>query len=393
MQNSKHSKSTQCMHAGVIEDTTTQGINSPVFPSSAYKYRETSEVIYPRYFNTANQQAIVKKLSTLEASEDGLIFSSGMAAISTALFGILKSGDHAIFQSELYGGTHNFINSEFHKFGIESTLVNGQDIQSFEAAIKPNTKVIYLETPSNPLLSITDIQAVAHLAKERNITTLIDNTFASPINQNPIELGIDIVLHSGTKYLGGHSDLCFGALLTSKKLKEKITKSALSFGGSLNAMDCYLIERSLKTLGVRVKQQNKNAMKLATFLHDHSDIAAVYYPGLEHHKDHEIAKRQMTGGFGGMLSFEIKDASMDQVNLFLDSLHLIQAAVSLGGVETTICSPKETSHAKLSAEERKKIGIRDGLLRLSVGIEDVDDLIQDIEQALQKVKAEEVPLT
>jgi cystathionine beta-lyase len=249
---------------------------------------------------------------------------------------------------------------------------------AFEKAIQKNTKVIYIETPSNPLLKITDIAAVAKLARKYSITTIIDNTFASPVNQNPIDLGIDIVTHSGTKYIGGHSDLCCGAVVTSKKLTEKIIASAKHFGGSLDAQTSYLVERSLKTIVLRVKQQNRNAMVLATFLDAEPKIGRVYYPGLKDHPLHKVAKRQMPGGFGGMLSFELKG----DPDRFLKRLKLIKKAVSLGGVESTITSPAKTSHVKLSIAERAKVGISDKLLRLSVGIEEVEDLMQDIRQAL-----------
>jgi cystathionine beta-lyase len=252
------------------------------------------------------------------------------------------------------------------------------DVSVFEKSIRPNTKVIYIETPSNPLLKITDIAAVAKVARKHKITTIIDNTFASPINQNPIDFGIDIVTHSGTKYIGGHSDLCCGVAVASKKLTDKIRESAKHFGGSLDAHTAYLVERSLKTIVIRVQQQNKNAITLAKFLNEESKIGAVYYPGLKDHPGHAIAKRQMKGGFGGMLSFEVKG----DPEKFLKRLKIIRKAVSLGGVESTIAQPVKTSHSKLTPQELKVAGISEKLLRFSIGIEQAEDLIQDISQAL-----------
>lgn len=371
-------KDTQCVHVGTYKDEQTGGVNTPIFTSSSFGYLDRKENIYPRYFNTPNQYVLVEKLCALENAGDGLIFSSGMAAISSVLFTFLSSGDHAVLQKDIYGGTHHFVTAEFERFGIEYTLV-GNRIEDFENAIQANTKIIHIETPSNPLLLITDIKGVAQVAKSKNIISAIDNTFASPINQNPIDLGIDIVIHSGTKYLGGHSDICCGAVLTSPELAQRIRASAPNFGGSLNAQTCYLLERSIKTLSVRVEKQNHNALQIAQHLQDNPHIKKVYYPGLTTHKGFEIAKKQMQA-FGGMLSFELHDhLSPDP---FLRKLKLIQPAVSLGGVESIICSPVATSHAKISAEERLELGIGDNLLRLSVGIEDAHEIIADIEAAL-----------
>jgi cystathionine beta-lyase len=250
----------------------------------------------------------------------------------------------------------------------------------FRAALRDNTRLIYIETPSNPLLMVTDIAAVAEIARSQGIPAAIDNTFASPINQNPHELGMDIVLHSGTKYLGGHSDICCGAVLGSRELVERIRSSAVNFGGSLNATTCALLERSLKTLGIRVARQNQNALTIARHLATHSRIRRVYYPGLESHPGFEIACKQMRA-FGGMLSFELDQERVDP-RRFARGLDLIRPALSLGGVETIICAPAVTSHIKLSPAERGQLGITDSLFRLSVGIEDADDLIGDLDRAL-----------
>ncbi len=371
-----NSKRTQAVHAGSIGDPQYGGRSTPVYTSSAYDYEK--EVKYPRYFNTPNQAAVVQKMTALENAEDGLVFSSGMAAIMTSFFAMLQAGDHVVLQQDLYGGTHHAVLNEFHRYGILHTLVDASDPHNFEKAITKRTRVIYIETPSNPLLKITDIVAVAKIARKHKLISMIDNTFASPVNQNPIDLGIDVVLHSGTKYIGGHSDLMCGFALSSKAYTTQIKSSALHFGGTLDAQTCSLVERSLKTIVLRVNQQNENAMTLAEFLDTEARIQKVYYPGLKGHPDHRVAKKQMTGGFGGMVSFETKK----DPDRFLSKLKYIHRAVSLGGVESTICSSVRTSHAKLSPAERAKAGISDKLLRFSVGIEDVNDLIGDIQQAL-----------
>ena len=376
MKKIKPSKLTLSVHAGSHGDPQHKGIVTPVYSSSAYDYE--AGVYYPRYFNTPNQKSVVEKVAALENGEDGMVFSSGMAAIMTSIFAMVKKGDHIIFQNDLYGGTHHAALNELNRYGIEYTMVPAKDPSAFEKAIKKTTRVIYIETPSNPLLKITDIAAVANIGKKHGITTIIDNTFASPVNQNPIDFGIDIVTHSGTKYIGGHSDLSCGVVVTSKKIVKRIWESAIHFGGNLDAHTCYLVERSLKTMVLRVQQQNKNAMAIAKFLEAESSVPKVFYPGLKNHPDHAIAKKQMQGGFGGMLSFEIKG----DPNKFLKKLKYIKRAISLGGVESTICAPTRTSHAKLTPEERKAVGISDKLLRFSVGIEDPNDLIQDLKHAL-----------
>ena len=370
-------KDTRCVHSGTRKDPNTRGLNTPVYTSSSFEYLDTPENVYPRYFNIPNQKAVVQKLCELEHAEDGLLFSSGMAAISTAMLAFLNSGDHVVLQKDIYGGTHHFVTADYERFGIEYTFVSNRT-EEIEQAVQKNTKVIYIETPSNPLLLITDIAATAQIATAGNALSIIDNTFATPINQNPLDLGIDIVAHSGTKYLGGHSDLCCGAVLTRKELAGKISATAANLGGSLNALTCYLLERSLKTLSVRVKKQNQNARRIVEYLQNDSRISKVYYPGLESHPGYETAKKQMDG-FGGMLAFELDGREPER---FLKNLKVITPALSLGGVETIICSPATTSHEKITAAERAELGISDNLLRLSVGIEDAGDLIADIDDAL-----------
>ena len=379
MEQKKFSKLTESVHAGSPGDSQFKGTVTPIFPSSAYDYENVPATMYPRYFNTPNQKAVVEKVCALENGEDGMIFSSGMAAILTSIFSVMKKGDHAIFQNELYGGTHHAIVNELPRFGMDYTMVEYSNPKNFQDAIRPETRLIYIETPSNPTLKITDIKAVADIAKKHGIITIIDNTFASPVNQNPINFGIDIVAHSGTKYIGGHSDICCGVVVTSKKILQNIWNSAIHFGGSLDAHTCWLVERSLKTIVLRVRQQNHNAMSIADFLQHDSRINRVFYPGLPEHPGHAIAKAQMTGGFGGMLSFEVKD----NADRFMSRLKLIKRAISLGGVETTVTSPTKTSHVKMSERERLAIDVTNNLVRFSTGIEETQDLIDDINQALE----------
>lgn len=384
MKNFSKDKATLCVHAGAEGRDAAQGVNTPVYTSSAFGYLDAQETPYPRYYNTPNQKVVVEKLCALEGGEAGMVFSSGMAAISHTMLSLLHAGDHVVLQHDLYGGTYHFIETELEKFGIEYTFVPDTDPESFQAVLRSNTKIIYIETPSNPLLKIIDIEAIAKLARSRGVISVIDNTFASPVNQNPILLGIDVVIHSGTKYLGGHSDLCFGAVVTSAELKDKIFKSAINLGGSVNAATCALIERSLKTLALRVQQQNENAQAVAAFLENHPHVRKVYYPGLKNHESHALADRQMSG-FGGMLSFEPELQSLAGTEALMRELKIITPAVSLGGIESLICSPARTSHAKMSAEARKAAGVKDELLRISVGIESANDLIEDLRRALDKV--------
>lgn len=379
MSNSK-GKHTICIHEGEIHDEQFGGAISPIYLASSYPFIDQDEKRYPRYFNTPNQEVIAKKLAALEHAEAALPFSSGMAAISTTLLSFLKQGDHAVFQNEIYGGSFNLIHKEFQNYGIDFTLTRGIEIQDFEEAIRPNTRVIYIETPSNPLLSITDIRAVADLARSKGIISIIDNTFASPMNQTPIDLGIDISLHSATKYLGGHSDLSAGAVAGREEHIEKILHKGRNLGGNLSDFTCYMLERSIKTLGLRIDRHNQNAGYVAEQLQHQTGVTRVFYPGLETHKNHELAKSQMHG-YGGMLSFELH-ASID-AKAYQQRLKLIKPAMSLAGVESTVIQPSLTSHALMTPEERAKQGISDQLLRLSVGIENKEDIIEDLIQAMK----------
>ena len=371
---------TLCVHAGELKDEQFGGAISPLFPSTSYAFNNVEISQYPRYFNTPNQRGLAKKIAALEGAEAGMIFGSGMAAISTALMSHLESGDHVVFQNDLYGGTRNFVKHEFPKFGIEFSFTSGMTPNDFEKEIRKNTKGIYIETPSNPTLKIIDLKEISNLAKAHGLWSMIDNTFASPVNQNPIAFGIDIVLHSATKYLGGHSDICAGAVLGTQASIERLFLSAKNFGGSLSDYTVWLLERSIKTLFLRVQAQNTNAKKLAEFLEKENWVDQVFYPGLSNHPNHELAKKQMQG-YGGMLSFNL-NAQLD-VKKFLLDLQLIKPTMSLAGIESTALSPHLTSHALLTEEERIAQGIGSQMIRFSTGIEAFEDLKSDLVQSVK----------
>jgi len=384
MVNKSKKFSTKCVHEGEIKDTMYQGIVSPLFMSTTYPWyggEDAEKKPYPRYFNTPNQEFLSKKIAALENGEKALIFSSGMAAISTSIMANVKSGDHIIFQEDLYGGTRNFIKTEFDKYGIEYSFTKGLDSNHFSDEIKDNTVGIYAESPSNPLLKIVDLKAISSIANQKSIWTMIDNTFASPVNQNPINHGIDIVIHSATKYLGGHSDICAGAVISTNSKIKKILDSAKNFGGNLSDYTVWLLERSMKTLHIRVKEQTRNAKLLAKMLNENDNIITVYYPGLSSHPSHDLAKSQMND-FGAMMSFDLKE-NVD-VYTFLKSLEIIKPGMSLAGVETTVNFPIKTSHGLLTQKEKDNQGIGDKLIRLSVGIEDYQDLYDDLDNAIKK---------
>ena len=373
---------TKCVHSGDLIDDRFKGATSPIFPSTAYDFIDVEDDKYPRYFNTPNQLALSKKIADLENCDSALLFGSGIAAIFTSLFSFLKSEDHVIFQGSIYGGTLNLVIKEFKKFNIEYSLVDSFDIKEYEMEIKENTKIIFIESPSNPLLKVIDLQAISNLSKKNNLISIIDNTFSSPINQNPSDFGIDIIIHSATKYLGGHSDILAGALASTKSNIDKIIESSINYGGNLSEYTVWLLERSIKTLSLRVNKQNENALKVAEYLTNHEKVNAVHYPGLKTHPDYKLSSKQMKG-FGGMLSFEL--SNLEEAVLFTRKIKLIKSAMSLGGVESTICSPSLTSHSTISKEDRENLGIFDGLLRFSVGIEDHNDIINDLKQAFSKI--------
>lgn len=381
---SQHSKgiNTICTHEGELIDEQFKGAVSPIYVSSSYAFMDVDVKRYPRYFNTPNQEGLSKKIAALEKVEAAMIFGSGMAAVSTALLSFLRSGDHIVLQQTLYGGTYNLVVEEFEKYGIAYTFTEDLSETAFAKAITPKTKVIYIETPSNPLMKVTDMAMVAALAKENGLVTMIDNTFASPINQNPADFGIDIMIHSATKYMGGHSDICAGAVAASQEHIDQIWNLAKKLGGSLSDMTVWMLERSMKTMALRVRAQNQNAETLARWLDSKEEIAKVYYPGLESHADYTLAKKQMSG-FGGMMSFEL--AQHIDAEVFQKALHLIKPSMSLAGVESTMLCPAQTSHFLLGEDERRRQGIAEGLIRFSVGIEEAQDLMNDIDQALKAV--------
>ncbi|MEO6289890.1 MAG: PLP-dependent aspartate aminotransferase family protein [Ginsengibacter sp.] len=373
---------TLCVHPISDDDKLKGSVAAAIFPSAAYNYLD-GELQYPGFYSTYNQKRLGQVMANLEQGEWGMAFSSGMAAITTSILSFVQHNDHIIFSRDLYGGTWKFAEDELPKRGISFSYADNT-LESFQSVLRDNTKVVYIETPSNPLLNIFPLREIASFAKEHKLVTIVDNTFASPVNQLPLAHGIDISVHSGTKYLGGHNDLPFGALISNNiNHKELIFSSAKIYGGSLSPYQCYLAERSLKTLSLRVRKQNGNALKVAEYLEGNSLVKKVYYPGLSSHRDHQMAAQQMLG-FGGMLSFEL-DVTPEQLTVFLKSLSIIQPALSLGGVESLICSPVTTSHRNLSSEQRHSLGIQDNLLRLSVGIEDADDVITDLRSAILKV--------
>lgn len=375
-----------CTHVGEVKDEQFKGAVSPMYLSSSYEFLDVDIKRYPRYFNTPNQEFLSKKIAALEHAEAALIFGSGMAAISSMFLAFLNKGDHLVVQNTLYGGTVNFIKEEFPKYGIEFTFTQGYSVEDFEMAVQPNTRLIHFETPSNPLMTVTDIKALTDMAQTKGVLTSIDNTFASPVNQNPVDLGVDLVMHSATKYLGGHSDICAGAVAGSAEHIDKIWRVARNFGGSLSDMTVWMLERSMKTLGLRVKEQSKNALKMAKWLSRQPQISKVYYPGLKSHPEHKTAKQQMHR-YGGMLSFELTEDINAEV--FQRSLQLIKPSMSLAGVESTMTSPYLTSHSLLTQEERQRIGIKDSLIRFSVGIEEFKDLKKDIKRAIKKAQMSE----
>ncbi|WP_405212028.1 trans-sulfuration enzyme family protein [Dokdonia sp. Asnod2-E02] len=382
MSKSNQGLNTICTHTGEVKDEQFQGAVSPIFMSSSYAFMDVDVKRYPRYFNTPNQEGLSKKIAALEKTEAGMIFGSGMAAVSTTLLAFLRSGDHIVLQETLYGGTYNLVVEEFDKYGITYTFTEDLSEAAFAKAITPQTKVIYIETPSNPLMKVTDMEMVSALAKKHGIVTMIDNTFASPVNQNPKVFGIDIMIHSATKYMGGHSDICAGAVAASQEHIDRIWNLGKNLGGSLSDLMVWMLERSIKTMALRVKAQNRNAKKLAKWLDKKEEIDKVYYPGLKSHPDYALAKKQMSG-FGGMMSFEL--APHIDAEEFQKALKLIKPSMSLAGVESTMLCPAQTSHFLLGEEERAKQGIADGLIRFSVGIEEKKDLMADIDQALEVV--------
>lgn len=381
--------STKAIHVG--EDPTEMqygDVVSPIHLSTTFAKKSVREVeegyVYSRSGNPTRDR-LERKLAALENAKYGLAFSSGLAAESTILLALLKKGDHVVAFDDLYGGTKRLFNQVMERFGIEFTYIDAREPENVRGAIKENTKMIWLETPTNPLLKLADIKAISEIAHERDLIVVVDNTFASPYFQNPLDLGADIVLHSVTKYIGGHSDVVGGAVMVNDdEIYEKLKFHQNAVGAILSPFDSWLVMRGIKTLAVRMERHEKNAMKIAKYLEEHPLVEKVYYPGLPSHPQHELAKRQMRG-FGGMLSFELKGGLKEAVK-FVESLEIFALAESLGGVESLIELPALMTHASLPKEEREKVGIKDSLIRVSVGIEDVGDLIEDLEKGFKVIR-------
>jgi cystathionine beta-lyase/cystathionine gamma-synthase len=376
--------STDAIHVGQEPDPSTGSIVAPIYQTSTYVQEALGKSKGYDYARTnhPNRKALERCVARLEGGSAAYVFSSGMAGID-AVFRLLRPGDHAILSQAVYGGVFRLTTQLLVHFGMQFDYVDTSCGEKLAAALRPNTKMIYVETPTNPTMIVTDIAAVAKVARERNITLVVDNTFLSPFLQQPISLGAHIVVHSMTKYLNGHSDCTGGAvILTRPEDAERIYFVQRSAGAGLAPMDCFLVSRGLKTLAVRMERHNTNGMAIAKFLASHTKVKRVIYPGLASHPQHEIAKRQQRG-FGAMLSFDL--GSLEGARALLNHVHLCSLAESLGGVETLISHPAMMTHASVPANIRQEIGITDGLVRLSVGIEDVEDLIADLDQALAKV--------
>jgi cystathionine beta-lyase/cystathionine gamma-synthase len=352
--------------------------------SSIEEQREVrlGEEFYTRYGNPTLAE-VENVIADLESTEGALVFASGMAAITSCIFTAVRSGDHIVAQQAVYGSTYDFLAHWLPRFGIETTFVEATDPEQFARAIRPQTKMIYMESPTNPTLKIVDISAIVEYARRHNILTLVDSTFASPINQQPRKFGVDVVIHSATKFLGGHSDIICGAVAADRNFLSRLREARIVFGGVLDPHAAWLLRRGLKTLSVRVARQNENALGLAGFLEKHPRIRSVHYPFLRSHPQHALARKQMKGG-GGVFSFEI-EGTVRNTQAFVESLKLFALAPSLGGVESLVTVPALTSHAMLSPSERKLLGITEQLIRVSVGIEHIDDLTADLQEALSRI--------
>ncbi len=378
--------STKAIHAGQDPDPTTGAIITPIFQTSTYVQEGLNKHKGFEYARTQNptRSALEECLAALEGGKYALSFGSGLAAEGN-IMNLLSAGDHVICGDDVYGGTYRLFEKVWKRYGLTFTFVDASDVAKVKAAIKPETKMIWVETPTNPLLRLCDLKAIATLAKEHKLISVVDNTFASPYLQNPLKLGADVVVHSVTKYLGGHSDVVGGAVITSDdKLYETLKFHQNAVGAVPGPFDCWLVLRGLKTLAVRMEAHQKNAMAVAKYLEKHPAIEKVMYPGLESHPQHKLAKEQMNG-FGGMVSFVLK-GGLETARQFLGTTKLFALAESLGGVESLVCHPVSMTHGSIPKEERDARGVVDALVRLSVGIEDVDDLIQDLEAGLAKVQ-------
>ncbi len=383
MDHTRHHIDTRAVHAG--EPRHAGAVVMPIFQTAMFETRGEEggyhDIRYIRVNNTPNHLALHEKLAAIENAEAALVTASGMAAISTALLTVLRTGDHLLVQDCTYGGTHGLITHDFESFGIEHDVIDGTDPASWKAKLRANTRAIYVEAIANPLMSVSDLAAATRFAREHGLVSMIDNTFASPINFRPAEWGFDLSLHSATKYLNGHNDIVAGAVIGRADLVEQVRLRLNHLGGTLDPHACFLFHRGLKTLALRVRHQNVGALAIARFLEEHPAVANVNYPGLVANPHHERAA-EFFDGFGGMLSFELKGGAEAAERLF-DRVTLPVIAVSLGGTDTLLTRPARTSHRGLSDEQRRRIGITDGLVRMSVGVEASEDLIDDLQQALE----------
>ncbi len=376
---------TKLIHSGEPDPLIAGAVSIPIFQSATFEYGDQADyhsLKYIRLNNTPNHIALHGKLAALENAEAALVTASGMAAISTTLLALLSSGDHLLIQESLYGGTHDFVTKDFAAFGIEYSFIDADNPDSWKHQIRNNTKAIYIEAMANPLLNLPDIKAVVEFARTNRLVSLIDNTFPSPVNFRPSEWGFDLSLHSCTKYLNGHSDIVAGAIIGRRELVNKVKQRLDRLGGSLDPHAAFLLHRGMKTLAVRMRQHNESALQIARFLENHPAVEKVYYPGLESHPRHARA-RELFNGFSGMISLEIK-GDVESAQRFMSRTTLPINAPSLGGVETLITRPSRTSHSGMSAADRRRLGISDRLIRLSVGIEATEDLIRDFDQALKE---------
>jgi cystathionine beta-lyase/cystathionine gamma-synthase len=367
---------------------------TPIYQTSTFEVTDNDEQLrathtdhfYTRYGNPTNTVA-EETVAELEGVDAAQTFASGMGAITTTIMALLKAGDHIVAQCDIYGGVTKFLSQWLPKFGIETTFVDTTSYEQYERAVRPNTRLLYLESPTNPTLRVVDLKRVAALATRHNLISMIDGTFGTPINQRPAEFGIDLVMHSGTKYLGGHTDLICGVVAGRAELIEKIHATRTSLGNCMDPHASWMLVRGLKTLAVRVARQNENALRVAEFLSEHAKVRRVHYPFLKSHPQYAVARDQMTGG-GGMVSFEVAGTGED-ARRASESMRLFTLAPSLGGVESLVSIPVLTSHAMIEPAQREKMGVTEQMIRLSVGIENADDLIADLEQALEAVVARE----
>jgi cystathionine gamma-synthase len=392
MKRHTHHSETKAVHGAADLDKKNGPLATPIYQTSTFEVTDNDEQVrithsdhyYTRYGNPTNTVA-EKTIAELEGVDAALTFASGMGAITTTIMALVKNGDHVVAQRDIYGGVHKFLSQWLPKMGIETTFVDTTDYEQHARAIRPNSKLLYLESPTNPTLRVVDFKKVAALAKQHKLLSMIDATFGTPINQHPAEFGIDLVMHSGTKYLGGHSDLICGVVAGRRELMERIWETRTTLGNCMDPHASWMLVRGLKTLAVRVARQNENAQRVAEFLAEHAKVQRVHYPFLKSHPQYAVARQQMSGG-GGMVSFEVEGTGEDARRVS-EAMRLFTLAPSLGGVESLVSIPVLTSHLTVAPEERRRIGITEQMIRLSVGIENADDLIADLERALEAVAA------